>query len=296
MADEVYFDGSFGDLALLISSISTDEGRDVAIQSPARGSRHFLQDRGGRLRKVDVTVLFVDQPKGGSYLERFDAFRNLVNLGEAQLFTHPLLGAYRARAEGLQHVADAAIKEVRASVTILAEDEPQPVVPVGAGAAPTAGLESVIVAASIATTELDAAGLPSGLPTECVAAVTSWSEQLDELDSQEVFLTIETLTGQIADAIDAYELASDITRWQSYKALIGLSYQLQRAGEAFTSDTVAPTTITVMRAQPLLAISTGLYGPEIAIDMASRIAKLNRIRTPALVPAGTRLIVPLDGP
>ncbi len=292
---DITFQGAYGDIDLTITSINTDEGRDIAIQSPARGSRHFLQDRGRRIGKVECEIVFVEEPGKPSYLKRFDAFRVLALSGEPQLFTHPLTGSFRARAEAMPHTASADAKEIRVTCTFLPENEPQPVSPVGAGTAPTAGVESLTVASALADDALAENGLSSPIPTGCLAAVTGWSDQLDaELDSQQVFLEVATLTGQITDAIDELELATDIDRWQSYRAFIGLSYQLQRAGEAFTSDSVHLLTITIDHARPLLAICTELYGPEAAMDMATKIAKSNRIRTPARVPAGTVLRVPAE--
>ena len=40
-----YFESMFGSMSLLIASIETDDGRDIAVQSPARGSRHYLRVR-----------------------------------------------------------------------------------------------------------------------------------------------------------------------------------------------------------------------------------------------------------
>lgn len=59
---DIYFESRFGDLPLLIASIETDDGRDIAAQSPARGSRHYLQDRGAKLGRIECGVLFVDEP------------------------------------------------------------------------------------------------------------------------------------------------------------------------------------------------------------------------------------------
>jgi prophage DNA circulation protein len=53
------------------------------------------------------------------------------------------------------------------------------------------------------------------------------------------------------------------------------------------------TTMRVGTAAPLLSICAEIYGPEVAQQMADQIARANRIRTPGLVPAGTRLEVPL---
>ena len=92
-----HFESMFGDMPLLIASVDTEDGRDIAVQSPARGSRHYLQDRGAKLGRADCEILFVDEPGKATYLDRFAAFRSLVAKGEPQIFSHPLIGTYRAR-------------------------------------------------------------------------------------------------------------------------------------------------------------------------------------------------------
>ncbi len=265
------------------------------MQSPARGSRHFLQDRGRKVRRADATILFLSQPGLGSYLDRFEEFRKLANTESAELFVHPLVGSYHARVEGLTHDANADAQEVVVTCTFLAEQEPDSIAPVGAGVAPIAGVASIAVASEAADAELAAAGLTSPIPTDVLNAVTGWSDQADgELDSQQVFLDVASLSGRISDEIAAFDLATDLSRWPAYRALILLSYQLRRAGEAFTSDVTHLLNITITVARPLLAIAAELYGPELAPSMATKLAKINRIRTPARVPAGSTLRAPAE--
>lgn len=238
MTAVLYYDASFGGIPILITRIETEGGRDIAVQSPSRGDKHTLQDRGKRHGVANVEILFCDQPGLDAYTTRYERFRALVEgtpdaPPEAQIFSHPLDGSYRARAADLRITADPG-SSIVVSCTIHPEDEPVFTFPVGAGVAPAAGVDAVSTAASDADAQLAAVGLSSPVPSACTDTVTSWSTT-DDLDTQAVFVGVASLTAQIADAVDAFELASDLNKWQAYQALINLHYQVSRAGDAFTA-------------------------------------------------------------
>lgn len=283
----VYFPASFAGVPLLIVKIDTESGRDVAVQSPARGDKHVLQDRGVKLNRTTCEILFTDQPGQAPYLDRVNQVHALALAGAADIFSHPILGSYSARIEGfaISATADAC---VTVQCTILAENEPEVVMVAGAGTSTQAGLEAVSVSTETATQALTAVGLTSSLPTDCLDAVTAWAEG-DELDSQQVFAEVASLTGQINGAINDLELASDITRWQAYRALIGLGYQLQRAALAATADADRVFDLFVAVPRPMIAICAEVYGASLALDRADQNTRLNRVRTPGLVPGGTTL-------
>jgi len=301
-----YFESMFGNMPLLIASIDTDEGRDIAVQSPARGSRHYLQDRGAKFGKADCEILFVDEPGKASYLDRFQQFRALIAQGEAQIFSHPLIGTYRARAEGGRHSANSDTRQVRFQCAFLPEDEPQPRTPTGAGVAPVAGLETVTVAVADVKAQLSVsdvatlqAQVPSADPTrtwldDLVGFVASAADSADA-DIQAVLSGVATFTGVINGAIEALDLATSIERWPLYQAMINLISAVQLAGQALTSDAAQLISFFVAQPLPLLALCADIYGPELAADRADRVTRLNRVRTPNRVPAGTTLKMPAPG-
>ncbi len=283
-----FFKAAFGDQAIRITRIDTDDGRDIAVQSPARGSRHFLQDRGAKLGRASCEIVFVDEPNAPDFLERFELFRALIATGEAQIFSHPLIGPYRARAEGGQHRADNRARTVTYECAFLPEDEPQPVTTEGLGTSPVAGLQAVGVAASEADDELESIGVESAAPAACLETVTAWTEA-EDLDSQEVLVAVDSLTAQINDSIDELELATNLASWPAYRSMINLTQAVRRAADALTDSGGHATTIHVSAATPLMAICSEVYGPDLAIEMAEKVARSNRLRTPGLVPAGTTL-------
>jgi len=275
MAD-FHVQSMFGGVPIWLASIETDDGRDIAVQSPARGS---------------CEILFVSQPGQAPYLDRFDAFRALVARGEPQIFSHPLIGSYRARAEGGTFSANSEESKIRYHCAFLPEDEPQPTAPTGAGVAPTAGVDTVKVAAAAANDQLAATGLSSTTPNDAIAFITALAASADA-DSQAAIVGVATLTGQINTAIETLDLATHIDRWPLYQSMINLLASVQLAGQAMTSDVQQLISLRADRARPLFAICAEVYGPELAIEQADRVTRLNRVRTPNRVPAGTTLKMP----
>lgn len=299
MAD-VYFAASYGGIPMLVSSVQTERGRDIAIQSPALGNQHTLSDRGERLLAARMEILFCDQPGQAHYLDRYKAFKALFD-GQPRILSHPLDGSYSAIASDMTVTSDAGEICVKVSCTFLRESPPQRVFPAEAGSSSVAGLEATATAAAAAKLSLselaelleDSPSTTAALavPGEALAQVTAWSEA-DDLDSQEVFLGVATLTTQIDAAIATLELKSDLSRWPAYKAMILLRYTIVRAGQAFTADSRAMFDLYVETPRPLLTICAEIYGARRARELADRVARGNRLRTPGLVPAGTTLKMP----
>jgi hypothetical protein len=287
-----HVEAMFGDMPLLIASIETDDGRDIAVQSPARGSRHFLQDRGAKLGKADCEILFVNEPGKPPFIDRFERFRALVAQGEPQIFSHPLLGiSYRARAEGGRHSASSTEHRIVYRCAFLPEEEPQPTVPIGVSTAPAAGLAAVTVAVAEANEALASAGLSSSVPSEALEQTTALSVSSD-FDPQAAIVGVATLTGRINDAIAELDLAAHIERWPAFQAFIGLIAAVQQFGDSVRSDVDQLISLRTDAPRPLLAICQEVYGAELAAERADQVARLNRIRTPNRVPAGTTLKLP----
>lgn len=294
----VYFQGAFGGIDLRFTSIRTDGGRDIATRSPARGNRHYNQDRGRRFERCDCELMFCDEPNKPDFVTRYLQFRDLIIQGDPLAFTHPLHGTYTARGAEMVTTSETTAC-VMVQIAFLPEDEPDPVTPLGAGAAPVAGVESVETAGSLAIAAVTAAPIPdsSGL-LDAINAVVSTVQALDEesdLLSSKVLSTIGNVTGDLADAIDTYELAGDVKRWAAYRAVMGLMFQSQRAAEMFIDDAPEVIQVQVAKAAPLLAILAEVYGASLAQEMVAPVARKNRIANPGRVPAGTVLACPGEG-
>lgn len=296
MTTSIYYDASYGGIDLLIARIQTDGGRDIAVQSPSRGDKHVLQDRGKRLSAATCEVLFVNQPGLPDFLTRFDNFRQLIDAGGANVFSHPLIGSYLARASEFSHEAAEGAGKVTCSVKFLAENEPTVIVQNGAGVSTIAGLEAVTAAQYAASTALAASGFPS-VPylTDALNAATDWAAgDSTLLDSNTVFAQLASLSGELNQTINQLDLLSNLSNYQAYRALIGLGYQVQRAADAATSTADNVFDLTVAIPRPLIAICADVYGASAAVDRANDALSINRIERPGLVPIGTYKF-PSDG-
>ncbi|MBA2718935.1 MAG: DNA circularization N-terminal domain-containing protein [Chloroflexi bacterium] len=287
----VYFEASFGGIAMLVSTIETERGRDIVVQSPAQGDHHTLTDHGKRLVRTTCEILFVDQPGQPDYFDRYAALVQAFEDGETKMFTHALDGNYRAKVENLTTRADSTALEVAVSAVFLRDDEALRVFPVAPGVNPAAGVEAVSTAVGSTLNVLDEFELESGVPALALEEITRWSEA-DDLDSQDVFVGVASLTAKIDEAIEELELLHDLTRWEPYKQMIALRFEVVRAGEAFTSSTSTVFDLFVAVPQPVLAICAEVYGAADARDFAAKVTKANRLRTPGRVPAGTTLKMP----
>lgn len=297
----VYFSSSFGGIDLRITSLRTEGGRDVAVRSPARGNRHWNQDRGRRHGITVCDLIFCDEPNRVDYLSRYAQFRDLANQGDVSAFTHPLDGTYLARA-GEMTVTAQTEKSVSVSVTFYPEDEPDPTTPLSAGVAPVAGLESVTAAAGLVSAAVkltptiapkDAIDLLA-IVNNVIDKVQSWADAVD-LKASKVLAEVGTMTGDIAQAVEVYELATDVKRWAAYRAVMDLMFQSRRAAEMFIDDEPASITVEVAKTSPLLAILVEVYGAELAVDMVEPVTRKNKIPNPGRVLAGTTLTCPGTG-
>jgi hypothetical protein len=289
MAPTAKYVAKYGDMTLLVASFTDEgDGRDWVVQSPSTGDQHVLQDRGRGVRRTTCEIVFCDEPRAGDYRDRYLAFRQIADSSLRHLFQHPMRGAYEAACAFGSASVDAARRCVTVSCTFIEAGEVQPVTPIGGGSAAAAGPEAVAARAAAATAALSAAGLTSSAPALSVAAVTAWAEQL-EPNARAIALE----AGGIARAIDdRLSTLVDLAHWPAYRALVTLRYAVVRAAEAVTSETSKVTSLVLDAAEPLLSICARVYSPREAQERARQVAKLNGLRGPGLVPAGTALKLP----
>lgn len=286
--------GKFGDIPLLITSHADDDGRDWAVQSPARGDQHVLQERGRRLQRTTCEIVFCDEPGTATYVDRFLAFLALARDERPRLFVHPLLGSYLAIVADFSYRVDSTERSIRVSCAFVAQEPPQAVFALGAGVTAAAGPEQVSVLATKTTTELTDAKLTSTTPASCLATVQKWAE-LEDPDARAIALEAASLAAEIDDQVEKLELLTTLERWEAYRALVNLRYSVVKAAAAVTSESAAVTELVLTAAEPLRSICARFFGARDADERARQVAKLNGLRTPGLVPVGTRLKLPALG-
>jgi hypothetical protein len=287
----IYFAASFAGVPMLVSRIETERGRDIVVQSPAQGDVHSLSNQGKKLRRSTCDIRFVDQANQESYTDRYEAFLKLFEDGEAYVLSHPLDGEYVVRGGGLSVSSEAGSMSINVTAEFFHEQETPAVFPTTAGASTSAGLESVSTAVARADNVLAEFELESSVPAAALAEVTAWSEA-EDLDSQAVFLGVASLTQQIDEDIATLGLTEDLALWEPYREMILLRYEIARAGAAFTSSAATVFDLFVEQPQPVLKICAEVYGAALAREMRDRVVKMNRLRTPGRVPAGTTLKMP----
>jgi hypothetical protein len=285
---------SFGSVGFWISSMSGRAGRDVVVKSPARGDAHVLQDRGLRHRTLQCDPLFCDEPERPPPEQRFLEFQRLANADESQIFRHPLDGSYRARVAEFEYSVQRDDREIRVSCTFLAEGEPLTVINAGLAGAPLAGVEEVSATVAAAEAQLAERGLTSEAPRSALDTVSAWT-QAETPDTRAVYLQAASLSQLINEEVNRLEMVTDLARWPIYREFIALNYQARRAAEAVTSETSDVFSILVEATQPLRLLCARIYGAALAEDKARQVTQLNGLRTPGLVPAGTRLVAPREG-
>lgn len=282
----------YGDQPLLVVSFSDEAGRDWVTQSPSRGDDHQVQERGLRQRRTSCEIVFCDQPGLGDYLERWLAFRGAAESTRPALFTHPANGSYLAAVTELQARVELPQRAVRVSCVFVAAAPPAAVFPVGAGVLPQAGPEAVHVAAERATAELSAVGVTTTVPAMCLAAVEAWAAA-ETPDARVISVSAAGLAAQLDDLITAYELATDLDRWVAYRSIISLRAQVVRSAAAVTSETSVVRRYVVQVAEPLRSIVARLFGARDAAARTDQVARMNGLRAPGMVPAGTMLQLPV---
>lgn len=298
------FRARYGDVELLVVTVAGDTGRDWVVHSPTQGKNHVVQDRGERLKKTSLGISFCRMPgEAEDYETRFRAFLELVNKDSAEVFTHPIEGAFGAVVADVHYDIDGDADEVTVTCSIIPLTEPQAVFPIGAGVSPAAGPEEVGVTVDkaneqLAELELDtdvpAIAAAVALPDQLLAQVQAWANA-ETTSTRAVMLELASAADQIDTAIDALELLEDLERWELYRTFINLRYQMLRAAETVTAETARVLDYTVRIARPLRVIASMLYGAAAAETQAAAIAQLNGIKTPGLIPAGTVLKVPSTG-
>lgn len=287
------FAAKYGDVSLLVTRHSDDgDGRDWVVSSPSSGSQHALQDRGLRQRRTDCSLVFCDEPGVGAYLDRFLAFRELARSSTPRLFVHPLHGAYQAAVTEVTYTVDAQERAVRVDCSFVAMEEPTPVLDVGPGVSAAAGLEDVEAHAAAADEALADIGETSTTPTSCVEKVSEWQDA-EIPDARVIAVEAAALAADIDDAIEASQLLTDLSRWTAYRRMVELRYAVTRSATAVTSEVTRLTELTLEVAEPLLSLCARVYGARDAEERAGQVRKLNGLRTPGMVPAGTTIKMPV---
>jgi len=307
MADGFTFDASFGGIRIDVLSTNIRHGRKKATHTFAKRDGATLEDSGREPFVCDVEFLFVDRKAQegedagvGTYLERFQAFDELVAADVTRRFVHPYVGAKLCGISNFTHSASGEGQPaISCSATFTEESSFVPTVDQGgAGVQTLVGAHEVADRALLAAQALQSpiAGLTdaeldraAGKLAGTRVVVDNWD--LDpEMTARQVHLQMASVNNALSAELEALETATDIDRYPIMKQFTLLQYQVRRAAEAFTSETPRIVTITTTEPLPLRVIASRFYGAREASTRFDQMLELNpEIRNPALIGRGVEL-------
>lgn len=274
----------FADIEIGIKSLSHEGGQDWAESSPTRGDQHVLMPRGRRMRRTACEIEFV----GRDFEKKLSAFDQAVTKDEPALFVHPLRGSYRAVAKDWTYSVSDVADYASGSCVFVEYESPRAVTPVSAGVVAIAGPGAMRVAVQ---RTIAAAGNDRGLIATlgaALAAVEEWAAEDSDLRSVQTRLS--SLTSTINAKLDSLK-PTTWESWKLYRELLRTRAQLQSAGEAVVAEYSVLIDAETTTAEPLIAFARRLFGGAQARERAEEIKRLNGIKTPGMIPAGTKLKV-----
>lgn len=282
---------TFGGEVLDAVAIDESAGRELLSLEPTSGAGGRLLDRGPRVRRTRVRLLFAQRAgeEPDDPVERRRAFEALAD-GVTRLFSHPIHGSYPAKASIEREQVEPGLDEIE---VLFIEDRDSDLSPArpGAGRLPRAGAQTVAVAAERVTEQLDALGEASEVPGACVELAETWTEA-GQTDARQVYVDLGAQSAAIETEIARLGAGSDLDRYALFVRWLELASELARAAEAATAATAATFELRVTETTNLIALCAGLYGAEEALDRYEQARALNRIDTPLSVPAGAVLVLP----
>ena len=286
----------WGPFEIDVVMMSDEHGRDLLELRPTNGHGGLNLDSGRVLRRSSVTIVWAPRADTDDPLMRRQEFMQAVNAGLARLFVHPLDGVYKAKAGRVSTSNGPGDPEDVIEFIEEPDNSFEPIEP-GASVHPRAGAHGVSNAAKRVDRELKTIGETSPVTHDSVALAESWADRAQDtdapVDARHVYREREAQFRAIEVEIGRLRAASELGRYQLYLALLALGTSLGRAAESATAETASSFALVVERNTSLMALSLSLFGPENGVRMAAGIRALNRIDTPALVPAGTTLQVPV---
>lgn len=284
-----FFEARYGGLKLWASEVTTQHGRDIVTHKLSRGNMHPKQDR-GRMDRVARVSLQFDEMDGDTLTgaERLETLLEFVTDGEPQVFQHPLVGAYLARI-GPFETRVGADSVITADIEIYPEEEPRAVTPTGFGTGAVSADGVVTAAADNVDTQLAAIGASTPVTAKARTADASWQTA----NARTVMNDVATLSSEIADEVARLQLETDMKKWPAFKAMIQLSDSVLTSARAVTSEVSQIFTMRIAQPISLNVLLARIYGGAEVETRREQTLSLNPIRTPAWLPVGFELRLPL---
>lgn len=279
---------SFGGVIFHVASTDDSLGRRFATYEFPYRQGAELEDLGRRARTTRVSAVFI----GDGYLGRLDALIRVIDAGEAEQFTHPLLGTWTARAS-LDTIRHEHGRRDMATVDIEFTED-------GLDAEPpkikTTGTLKEEMTEHASAADAAAAALPAAPNSAGVTAATDDATDAArqmvanvESDSGTADVFGDRVRQKSSDAISvARQNYDDVTAYDLTLSLQLVAYTAKLLAEAVISDKPPIRGHEVVGDISVSMLAHILYGD---FTRGDEILEMNDIEDPNLVRAGTILKV-----
>lgn len=298
----VLYDVTWGRVRLWCARIATiGAGRTQVVHELAETQKgeHPVQDRGPSPRSWRCEVLFVEMPaEPRPPAERFAEFLQQIEDGERLLFVHPLEGAHYVNAGDATYTLDedGNLENGTASIEFHRSADVETPILAGAETSIAAGQQRLEASAGVFADALADVDIDSDITDRAVAAQAAWEDAADEdgaVPTRQVIADLAGLSNDLNTLIEEEGLENDLDLWDAFKAAIMFGAALRAAALAAMSEAPKVTAIRIGEPMSVLALAVRLYGGAEAEDRVRQILALNTIATPAWIPAGSVITVPV---
>ena len=270
---------SFGGVAFECQSLDDDpSGRRLAkFEFPYRDGAEY-EDLGRAGRTFYVRAIFMGPT---SEAELFDLLR-VIDRGEPADFVHPLLGTFKARVERAPVHRDADAYDFASVELHIVEEGTDATLPDGSAVETIKGeiTQEVADLEGLDDTELEE--VPSALD-EVIAFADAAADAVADLEK-----LVDKVRSRIEAAIRAIDKLTDVGNWPLVQGLKRLAASCQKLANRVRALKPPLIVKTLETAMPVSLLAHRLYGDGARVD---EILRMNRIKDPFFVPAGTQLKV-----
>lgn len=283
-----FFACAWGKVRLWLTSIETDEGRDVAVQQFTRGNVPHLNDSGD-VPKIARCELLLEHDMLGetkSPREKIEDIRLLKLTGKPQLFTHPLYGTYLAYLQDFRYAVDEC-GNFTGSVSFVAAEEVDAVTVDPIGVSLDVAADSIAVRNQELLDELESVDLSSDVPDKATAAAATFDS--DSATARDKLVALSSTTDRMWEEIEEKQLAADVALYPLLRTYVMLGEAIRAGADTSLGDLGAYMTIKISEPTSLRRLMADLYGASEAEARRQEAIESNDIRTPARMPAGTTL-------
>jgi len=303
---------SFGGFVLHILEADDSESRRIGTHEYPNRSGARSRDTGGEQRSTRVTIVFMRHATMPEPIRDFLEFRKFKSSGQIRRFIHPVTGAYDAVIQDFTWSQRASpVNHIEVNCLFLEaypndfEELIFDVVDLRAGSNAAGGVEATRNAKAALDRSLLDVGKTSSL--DPVALAKSWQTGLtvpsttdptvtattsSAISARQVSLELNRFNRQMDQEIDRLEVLSDVRNQPALSAYFELASAIRGTADVVVRATERITELTTTEDRSVLSICAELYGSLDAVTRAAEMLQLNStIRNPALIPAGTVLVV-----